>query len=215
MSYGAIAIVELIIIVILIVFLVLLGLKYKSFVKYYNVIVKKPTLTPSAYFALSPPTPIPLIPTNSCGNYVTIPHTNIPGFNITSPTQPILNSTEANCQQTCSNSDCDFYSYDSNSNTCYLKKIQTDPNITTGFKVADPKTCNPYTRFVNGNIPGFDLPNGEVNTSTEKICQDLCSSNTNCDFYTYDTPNTNCKLKQGIQVKNIDTGFLTQSLNTV
>lgn len=149
----------------------------------------------------------PTIPVD-CG-YVSIPDTNIDGFNL--PSMPIKDIAEVKCQDKCTgNKNCQWYNYDQTTRDCWLKQGKAASNYITGFRTNDEAQplCAPYNKFAGYNIDGFFMPGMPLADKTEDECQAACDTQ-NCNWYNYDKSSKQCWLKKAAAKDKFVTGFRT------
>lgn len=68
---------------------------------------------------------------DKCSQWAPTMNGDIPGFDIKNASN---NGTEDQCKQECIQYDCDWYNYNSDSKSCYLKKTQKQNGIVTSFR---------------------------------------------------------------------------------
>jgi hypothetical protein len=69
---------------------------------------------------------------DSCPEYYIIQNNDIPGYNMDD--MPISNSSQQDCQNKCTDRGCDWFNYNSQEKTCWLKQGDTNSDNTTVIK---------------------------------------------------------------------------------
>lgn len=106
---------------------------------------------------------------------------------------PNIRSTE-DCQKRCqAHAACNFFTYDSRYQNCWLKNGAIPMPSSLGF-VSGPKSCT--TCF----LPNLDVESSNDlvknnNVKSTEDCQKLCQSNYDCRFFTYNSSSSTCVLK--------------------
>ena len=168
------------------------------------------------------PTPIsPANPISTCPPYISISGYDIPStpannFDFT-PSVPA--TSDPACQTICTSDECQFYTYVPSTQRCYPKKGIKKSTTNIGFKVPGTPSgsnCPAYIQYAGYDIPSddyngtiFDLTQTGIPAATEPDCQDECTGNSNCMFYSYDTSQNVCWPKKALTFTTGNIGFPT------
>ncbi|XP_032425048.1 coagulation factor XI-like [Xiphophorus hellerii] len=135
------------------------------------------------------------------------PNTNFPGYDI----EVHQAGSPELCQVLCSaHPKCTYFSFVSNQFKCYLKNNpnQMVPKVENGVTSGLPSQSCPLRNERNPCSPGHvtmykgvDFPNSDIRSfplNNVELCENACTSDPNCQFYSYVTSSRLCYLKRVI-----------------
>lgn len=146
------------------------------------------------------PIPAPII----CPSFSKFESTDIAGFDLE---QPLTNLTEEQCKSACLSKGCQWFNYNSQTKTCYLKKAKVSQGVITGFRllgIPENAKCSSYAVYNDSDISGFDMKNMPLTNKTQDECQNECK-HSECHWYNYNTNQKKCWLKKGTTKQNVFT----------
>lgn len=129
----------------------------------------------------------------------------------------LVNTTVANpraCQYQCSAvAGCAFWTFITESGTCYLKSSRVEPRELAGA-VSGPRVCSyvdPIPCEASTDFLGYDLRSFDGTVTDASQCQQLCRGFNNCFYWTYVQSTNSCYLKDEHATEGREVNELTFS----
>ncbi|XP_043994635.1 coagulation factor XI-like [Gambusia affinis] len=185
-----------------------INVRYKCYLKYSWSVPRTPSVVASADRISGFSRELQIIPSSQteCQRTLFV-NTDFPGYDIAvhQAGSPEL------CQVLCSaHPQCSYFSFVSNEFKCYLKNNQNEmvPKYVSGITSGLPSQSCPLRNETNPFSPnhltmyeGIDFPYSDLryfSLNNAESCESACTSDPNCQFYSYITSSHLCYLKRVI-----------------